>query len=352
MGLKILHSADWHLDSPFAGFSPEQREYLRAEQRKVPGKIAELARREGCGLVLLSGDIFDSPATRESAGILREALRTCGVPVLIAPGNHDYLTTGSPWLEEPWPENVYIFPAGLSGVALPELDCRVYGAGYRAAECPGLLEHFRAEGPERYKLAVLHADPLLLRSPYCPVTAAQVRDSGLDYLALGHIHKSGSFRAGSTLCGWPGAPMGRGYDETREKGVYIVELGNRAELRFVPLDTPRFFDLEADLDIQTLEDLLPPAENAHFYRVTLTGSGEESLEELKARFRWLPHLDFIDHRTEKADLWERMGEDTLEGVYFRLLRQKLDKADADQAGLAALAAEISRKILNGREVAL
>ena len=28
MGLKILHTADWHMDSPFAQFSPEQRELL------------------------------------------------------------------------------------------------------------------------------------------------------------------------------------------------------------------------------------------------------------------------------------------------------------------------------------
>ena len=92
-------------------------------------------------------------------------------------------------------------------------------------------------------MAVLHADPMRLQSPYCPVTTAQVRDSGLQYLALGHIHKAGSFHTAGTLCGWPGTPMGRGYDETREKGVYIVELEERPKLRFVPLNTVRFFDL-------------------------------------------------------------------------------------------------------------
>ena len=38
MGLKILHSADWHLDSPFAGFTEEQRQLLKEEQRRIPGK--------------------------------------------------------------------------------------------------------------------------------------------------------------------------------------------------------------------------------------------------------------------------------------------------------------------------
>ena len=109
MGLKILHSADWHLDSPFAGFTQSQREYLKSELRKVPGKVAEVCIRENCDLVLLSGDIFDGPYSRESARLAAEAMARCGVPVLIAPGNHDYLASGSPWLEAKWPDNVYIF---------------------------------------------------------------------------------------------------------------------------------------------------------------------------------------------------------------------------------------------------
>lgn len=358
MGLKILHTADWHMDSPFAQFSPEQQDFLQREQRKIPGMIAELVKRENCDLVLLSGDVFDSVTCRRSAGIVKDALKACGVPVIIAPGNHDYLTTGSPWLEESWPENVYIFTAGLSSIALPQLNCRIYGAGYRTAECPGLLEGFRADGLERYKLAVLHSDPMRMKSPYCPVTAAQVRDSGLHYLALGHIHKAGSFRTPGTLCAWPGAPMGRGYDETRDKGVYIVELEEHAEIRFVPLDTIRFYDLEVDTDNQSLEDVLPAADNEHFYRVTLTGSGEDALWQLQERYRGMPNLEFIDHREESGDLWDTIREDTLEGAYFRLLWEKLEQTGEDQDDLTEearriyLAAEISKKILEGKEVAL
>ncbi len=352
MGLKILHTADWHMDSPFAQFRPEQQDYLMRQQRKLPGKIAEIVRRENCDLVLISGDIFESATCRKSAGIVKDALKECGVPVLIAPGNHDYLTTGSPWLEEIWPENVYIFTAGLSSVALPQLNCRVYGAGYRTAECPPLLEEFRADGLEQYQLCVLHSDPMRMKSPYCPVTAAQVRDSGLHYLALGHIHKSGSFRTPGTLCGWPGTPMGRGFDETRDKGVYIVELEERAEIRFVPLDTPRFYELEVDTDKQSLEDVLPAVDNEDFYRVTLTGSGGEPLWRLKEDYQGMPNLEFIDQREEKADLWERSGEDTLEGTYFRLLREKMELAEEAEAQKIRMAAEISKKILEGKEVAL
>jgi DNA repair exonuclease SbcCD nuclease subunit len=302
--------------------------------------------------VLLSGDIFDSPTCRESVPLVREALASCGVPVFIAPGNHDYLTTGSPWLEERWPENVYIFPAGLSSVALPQLNCRVYGAGYRSMDCPGLLEGFSVQGEEQYNLAVLHGDPNRLNSPYCPITASQVRESGLHYLALGHIHKGDAFRASGTLCAWPGSPMGRGYDETGEKGVYIVELGDQTEIRFVSLDTPRFYDLEVDTDTQSPEDVLPATDNSSFFRVTLTGSGGEALEQLKARFGGRRNLEWIDRREAKQNPWDRIGEDTLEGNYFRLLREKMDQAEGEAAEQIALAAELSLKILMGKEVVL
>ena len=352
MGLKILHSADWHMDSPFAGFGPGRQEYLKQELKKVPGKIAELCRRENCDLVLLSGDIFDNATCRDSAELVRDALRSCGVPVFIAPGNHDYLTSGSPWLELSWPENVYIFTVGMQSVALPQLNCRVYGAGYRSMDCKPLLENFRAEGPERYKIAVLHGDPMRLRSPYCPVTTAQVRDSGLDYVALGHIHKCGSFRARNSLCGWPGSPMGRGFDEPREKGVYIVELGERSSSRFVALDTPRFYDIEVNTETQEIEQLLPAVDNGDFYRVTLTGAVGPALETLKAQFLGLRNLEFIDKREIKPDPWERVGDDTLEGGYFRLLQSKLSYANSAEKEIIQLAADLSRTILDGKEVVL
>lgn len=350
MGLKILHSADWHLDSAFQGFSDARRDYLKRELLQVPEKIADLCRKENCDLVLLAGDLFDGPCTRESVDVLYRALERCGVPVVIAPGNHDYLSPSSPWLAERWPPNAHIFLGELGSITLPELGCRIYGAGYRSMDCPGLLEGFCAMGEEKYQIGLLHADPMQIHSSYCPVTSAQVRDSGLDYLALGHIHKAGAFRAGKTLCAWPGSPMGRGYDETREKGVYIVTLDEEVTCRFAELDTPRFYCLEAEEN--QLEELLPPVGNEAFYRVTLTGFGGESLQAIRERYGRFANLELIDHREKAKDVWESAGEDTLEGMYFQLLKEKAESAGPEYAEQIRLAAEISRKLLEGKAVNL
>lgn len=343
MGLKILHSADWHLGSAFSSFSDKQRQYLLQEQHKLPGRILEIAHANRVDMVLLSGDLLEGQGTPESVELLRHTLREFGVPVFISPGNHDFCAPGSPWLEETWPENVYIFTRGLESVVLPEQNCRVYGAGYQSMDCPPLLRDFTAQGEEKYCIGILHADPVVHNSPCCAVTASQVRDSGLDYLALGHIHKAGQFRAGSTLCGWPGCPMGRGWDETGEKGIYLVTLDETARIQTVLLDFPRFFDLEAEP--AALDQMLPAAGSQDFYRITLTGEGPVDVAALYNRFAHFPNLLLRDRTREQTRQWEALDADSLLGTYFRLLQQSGDPR-------GDLAAELSRRLLQDQEVKL
>ena len=72
--LKILHAADLHLDSPFAGLTPERAAQRRQEQRELVRRLGELAEQEKVDLVLLAGDLFDSGRIyRETARELAEA---------------------------------------------------------------------------------------------------------------------------------------------------------------------------------------------------------------------------------------------------------------------------------------
>lgn len=355
MGLKILHSADWHLDAPLSSLEESAREQLRAFLRRLPAMTAELCRRERCDLVLLSGDLLDGAPCRDTLEALRAGLRECAVPVFVAPGNHDYCGPGSPWLEEAWPENVHIFTGGMESVALPELQCRVWGAGYREMDSPPLMEGFRAVGDERWQLGVLHADPIRGDSPYSPVTTAQVEESNLHYLALGHIHKAGAFRCGGTLCAWPGCPQGRGWDETGEKGAYLVTLEEEARLQWVAYPGPRFYNEELDVGedpLAALKAVLPAGRSEDFYRITLTGRGEPEPEELKKAFPGVPNLWLRDRTQPPIELWAGAGEDTLEGAFFRLLRDAAREAEGREQEQILLAAKLSRQLLEGREVKL
>ena len=355
--MKILHSADLHLDSAFVGRSADAIAALRRAQLRLPGLLAELCRAHGCDLMLLSGDLFDGNWTMDSVDALRSALAAAAVPVFISPGNHDFCSPDSPWLRESWPENVHIFKEHtIQSVAVPSLNCRVYGAGFESMDCGSLLEDFAREGDEQFHIAVLHGDPTQKKSPYNPISQAQVAASGLDYIALGHVHKAGSFRAGNTLCAWPGCPMGRGFDELEEKGVYLVTVEKQTQAEFIPLDTPRFYDLEVEIltdPAAAVESVLPAMGNEHHYRITLTGEWDAldsaALQEQFARF---PNLELRDRTVPVTDLWACAGEDSLEGMYFGMLKSAMEEADEEQQQLLTLAAKLSRRILDGREVVL
>ena len=345
--MKILHTADWHLDSPLQG-----AEALRSELATIPGKIFDICRQEKCDLVLIAGDVFDGAYTPYTYQILRDVLQAMAVPVFITPGNHDFNGTDSPWNKELWPENVHIFKsAAITSVALPELDLRVFGAGFEAMDCQPLLSGFRAERPEKYAIGIFHSDATQPNSTYNPITRQMVENSDLDYLALGHIHKADQFRAGKTLCAWPGCPMGRGYDEEGEKGVYIVELNETVTTRFVPLDTPRFYDLQAE--VSQLNSVLPPVASSDYYRVTLVGScGAPDLAKLQAEYPHIPNLVLRDKTTRPVDVWGSLGQDSFDGVYFGMLKSAMENAPQEEKEEILLAAQISRQLLEGQEVSL
>ena len=137
--------------------------------------------------------------------------------------------------------------------------------------------------------------------------------------------------------------MGRGWDETGEKGVCIVTLEEEAQAVFVPLGLPRFLELEGSAG--ELEQLLPAAGSRDFFRLTLTGWEDgQTLTGLTDRF---PHMTVRDRRRPDSDLWEGVGEDTLMGLYFRRLQEQ---SVSDPRAL--LAARLSRSILEDREVPL
>ena len=355
--IKVLHSADWHLDAPISGHEPQQSEFLRSQLAKIPAQITKIAAAEQCDIALLSGDLFDGAYNQETLRTVQKALAEMNIPVFISPGNHDFIQPDSPYLQSGWPDNVHIFKQQkIEEVTLPELSCKIYGAGYSAMDCPALLKNFQASGEETWHIGVLHGEADTARGAYCPISKDQLRDSALSYLALGHIHKSGSVRAGETLCAWPGCPMGKGYDELGTKGVLLVTLDQSVRTDFIPLDTPRFYDenLEAGLEpAEALSSVLPSLPTDDFYRITLTGySAELDLKQLVSRFPHIPNLILRDETLPEMDLWSAVGEDSLEGVYFSLLQQATQSDSRILQSNAQLAARISRQILDGQEVKL
>lgn len=356
--LKILHGADFHLDSPFSALPPEQAAQRRREQRELLDRFAQLARDRDAGLVLLSGDLFDSGKTYyETTQALAKALGQIPAPVFIAPGNHDWYGSRSPYASIRWPDNVHIFRTrSMERVELPQLGCVVYGAAFTApAQEESLLDGFQPEADSGLlRLMVLHGD---VEAPgaYNSMTREQLAASGMDYIALGHVHTaSGLQQAGSVFYACPGCPEGRGFDELGEKGFYEGTLSEdgAVSLAFVPFAGRRYEILEVDVTGRdpraALEATLPPDTAGDLYRILLageTGEGGVDTASLEAALadRFYA-LEIRDMTRMAEDVWARAGEDSLRGLFLQELQKRLEGdnqareivSQAARFGLAAL----------------
>ncbi len=338
--LKIVHAADLHLDSAFSSLSAEQAAMLRREQRRIVEDIAAQAERMSADLLLLSGDLFDSDRCfGETAEALCRAFEQTRARIFIAPGNHDWYSANSPWTRMKLPENVHVFTTSvIEKVELPELGCTVWGSAFLSDSAQPPLAGFRADG-EGMNIMVLHGDVDIPESKYGYISRDDIADSGLDYLALGHVHKfSGVQKAGGTFYAYPGCAMGRGFDEPGEKGILCgsVEKGG-CDMRFVPLTGRRYEILPVDISgaedlADTVRQALPEDCGRDIYRVILRGE-RETAPDTKALETELGGLccriEIRDETRPKIELWAAVGENTLKGGFLGRMKALYDAAQSD-----------------------
>ena len=90
MSIRLIHGADFHLDSPFEALDRDKAALRRSEQRGMLERICRTCADRGADMLLLSGDLFDSSYIYAETGeAFSDVLAGLGIPVFIAPGNHD-----------------------------------------------------------------------------------------------------------------------------------------------------------------------------------------------------------------------------------------------------------------------
>lgn len=341
--IKFIHAADFHLDSAFGALSEKQAVSRRREARETAFRLANYVNSHGINLVFLAGDLFDSNSPfRETGEQLAQALGQMEARVFISPGNHDWYGPGSLWQTVEWPENVHIFRENrITSVELPEWDLVIYGAAFTGQEqATGFLHQFAVPADGRVHMAVLHGEIDPAERRYAPLGKDEIAGSGLDYLALGHIHKRMEPQQyGKTLCAWPGCLEGRGFDELGEKGFYegTVENGT-VSLKFIPFARRRYEILQVSVTDQNVrnavEQALPTDTAQHLYRILLTGESDETGVDVSALKEGLADrfyaLDIRDHTRIAEDIWSGCDEDSLRGLFLRNLRMEWNAAKTEE----------------------
>ncbi|MGM9528230.1 MAG: exonuclease SbcCD subunit D [Oscillospiraceae bacterium] len=341
--IKLLHAADLHLDSAFESLSPEQAKERRQGQREILFKLAEVALRRGVDAVLLCGDVFNG--VENDRATERDFCRAMGAlpcPVLIAPGNHDPYTAYSMWETVHLPENIYVFKnEEIEGVELPGVHARFWGAGFQTAFCRPLLKDFQA--PEKRQdipdIMLLHADVGNGESAYNGISREDILRSGMDYIALGHIHAGTPLKmAGEVAYAYPGCTEGRGFDETGEKGALLVTVSDAGvEAEFVPLGGVRYEIVSVDISdgepVRAILKAVAGLSTKDCCRVILTGECDELPDIAQIRKELencFGELQILDETVPKRDIWAQTGQDTLCGIFLSSLKDMFDNAKTDK----------------------
>ncbi len=285
---RFLHTGDLHLDSPFEGVSADAPAHvvalLRGATTEAWRNVVRTAIREQADFVLVAGDVFENSSptllgqTRFRDGLAELAAQ--GIPSFVVHGNHDPLD-GRSWVPSlAFPQLTHRFGTA-AGESAPVLRdgreiARVHGRSFdRAAVTTNYAAGYRRASDEPFAIGLLHSNvgDRPGHGNYAPCSVEDLRAGGMDYWALGHIHRPGVVLEADPLAIYCGIPQGRDPGETGPRGCYVVDVdgAGRPSARFVTTDTVRWLHLDLAID-----DLADDEALQRSLRAALSSAGDEA----------------------------------------------------------------------------
>lgn len=356
--IKILHTADLHLNAPVYGLPPGLAAIRKEEQRMALANIVDMAISGGTDALLIAGDLFNSANIPvQTALFVKKCFeRISNIPIFIAPGNHDYVTDISLYNNFDFGSHVYIFKDKLEFYELNDKKTRIWGCGFNSQTVKeSYIKDFVCPDDDYINILVMHAE-ISSEGMYNPSTVEMLGDTKFDYIALGHVHGyNGISFKGNTAYAYSGMPEGLYFDEPGEKGVIIGEVDKgHTSLKFAVTSKRENVTLNVDISgCETYDDVTKiinaeVKDSNNLYKIILTGDTgkdiyfDKNIIELKLK----DSAFFIKIINETKTVNDRKkGASVLTKAFEDILSQKqLDEATFKRAMKFGLDA------LEGREV--
>lgn len=352
--IRILHTADLHLDSSFPGLgnraSLRQIDFLETFER-----ILTLAIKSEVHLLVVAGDLFDKPRPsglvlgKVQAGLKRLADRGI-VPVLL-PGTHDNLVdAASVYRQAEFPGAVVLDQPLLEApveLHLAGQPVFLYGFAYRSFASDNALSGMQRRAADGLHIGLLHGSregspEWGYRKKDLPFTLETLKGWDLDYVALGHYHGFEILAdKGRTYACYPGSPEGKRFGENGPRYCALATIGPRSAA-IEKLAVNKRSLAERELDLAGCEDageaarrICALANPDLLLRLTLTGTLEAPLDPgaLRARCEGeFFHLELQDRTRlfDSAFVRRIEGEETVRGVFVRRARELLARTDQER----------------------
>ncbi|MFW2587737.1 metallophosphoesterase family protein [Sagittula sp. SSi028] len=319
--IKLIHTADIHLDSPLKSLALKDealRERVQAATRTALRRIVDCALSEQVAAVLIAGDLFDGAerSARTAAYLTSELdrLRAADIRVYYIKGNHDAENpiTG----ETALPDNVHVF-TGHGGKDELADGLWIHGVSFSNRHAPdSLLPKFSAPVAGAVNIGMLHTSlaGAAGHDVYAPCTLSDLTSSGFDYWALGHVHKR-NIHATAPWVVMPGCPQGRDIGEAGPRSATLITIDDgRIDTTEIHTSAVEFTALRVDVsgcpNSDALRDHLRHAVQDHaadltsdtgIARITLQGQTELHWDILRDRDLWTETLSQLCRSTDR--LW-------------------------------------------------
>lgn len=252
--MRLVLFGDLHLDTPFKWAPPRVARARRQALRDTLDAIVDLALEVKADALCAAGDLYEHEMVAPDTGeVLSRAFARMGdTPVLVAPGNHDWLGPSSVYARTDWSPNVSIFARDqLRPFRLAD-GFTVWGAAHlRPAGTPGFLEGFRAEG-EGIHIALFHGSHNAGlgfqeegKAPHAPFDAEQIPAAGLAHALVGHYHTptDGPWHT------YAGNPEPLAFGETGERGAVVIDIDDNGEVKRTRHRVSHSEILDIDIDL-------------------------------------------------------------------------------------------------------
>lgn len=366
--IRLLHLADLHIGyaANRLGDRAEERsrEFSRSLERAIDFAMNDDNRIDA---VLFAGDVFDrhNPEPDVVDFFRNQCRRLAAVdkPAFLIPGNHDAFF---------YPDCVYHlekFP-GLRLLQAPNIgepeSVIIRGETvhfYGMAHQPGLsrppYDEFKAVDLPGYHVALLHGSLLLdprweENQLFVPIRAERLRESGMDYIALGHFHDYKNVGNTGRPIVYCGSLERKRTFERADRVLVIAELnetGTRVET--FSFDARPYVEVEIDVfgvdedAVEVLADRIrQKVPHGAIAFVIFSGATANPLP-LAALQKVLQddffHLEFDD----QTFIWQseqilRLAEEpTVRGVFVRRMREKIEQASEAERSRLNLALKLA-----------
>lgn len=348
--MKILHCADLHLDSKMNLLGKEKAKSRRAELLNNFTRLVNYADENGIEAVLIAGDMFDSNSVSATArkAVRAEIENKPHIAFYYLKGNHD--KDGFISGMEELPANLHLF-----GNAWTEYEL-CYGISLVGAELTADNENYLYNSlvldSEKFNIVMLHGQESQARQGDRTVIVSipLLKNKGIDYLALGHIHeyREAALDGRGVYC-YPGCLEGRGYDEAGEHGFVVLDIDEfshscrRSFVKFA-LRTVEEHDVDVSECISNIDIVSVIKEKIDFnkdnyVKINLTGCMDVERDDIAIEYiagcfdDKCYHIKVKDMTTLRVNLDDYLYEESLKGEFVRMVNAQTELPEEEKAAI-------------------